>query len=349
MWSWDLWTQFETSPLRDIVDFCLGYRPIISDLLTVKLCDFKESVLYMQVLQMDRMTAAGGLQPRRLSSTPIKSPPRGALQRRSSVGRSGFAECKSSSMNSDAFVLRDDTLKNKVSIEDKEEQDSGREDRHGNSGVSSCGGSDFEDQEVVVKPPLFPSTLCFPAQSNQPYDKRSYQDEDSSRDSASEVTQDDDAESDSVLSNAESTLTEDKDGHQDRVVFDDNDTWNDLEDTVGGTPNDSRGVSKATANGIPPPERTLMRKVAVSKVVELDKGTVIGSTNQEPDPPPPSQLMTRLFPSLKPKAQNAPLAPPPPAAASVAPESKKPEVETGETNTCSLFNIITGISAFIFR
>lgn len=295
---------------------------------------FKESVLYLQVLQMDRLKAAKGLQPRRLSSTPIKSPPSAALRRCNSVGNSGFVKCKSSSMKSNVFVARDDALKNKVCMEDKEEQESQREDRHRNSDVSSCGGSDFEDQEVVVQPPLFPSTICFPTQSNQPYDKRSYQDEESGNESASEVPHDEELEGDSVLSNAESTLTEDKD--VDRVVFDDDDTWNDLEDSAVGTPNDSREVSKATASRISPVERTLLRKVAASKVVELDKGTVIGSANQEPDPPPASQLMTRLFPSLKPKAQNAPLPPPPLPAASVAPEPKKPDPETGEASSCSL-------------
>ncbi|XP_070770408.1 centromere protein J [Enoplosus armatus] len=297
------------------------------------------SSFVMKVLQMDRLQAARGPHPRRLSSTPIKSPPRGALQRCSSVGSSGGLARKSSSMNSEALVakMRDDALQNKVSFEDKEKLDSGREDKDENCDVSSCGGSEFEDQEVTVRPPLFPSTLCFPAQSNPPYDKRSYQDEDSFKDSASDMTQVDDEESDSVLSNAdESTLIEDKDRQKGRVVFDDNDTWNDLEDTAVGTANDSRGVcpvSKAIANGISPPERTLLRKVAVSKVVELDKGRLIGSANQEPDTPPPlppaSQLMTRLFPSLKPKAHNA-LLPPPPPAASVAPESKRPEEETGQ-------------------
>uniref|UniRef100_A0A3Q3XMZ8 Uncharacterized protein n=1 Tax=Mola mola TaxID=94237 RepID=A0A3Q3XMZ8_MOLML len=233
--------------------------------------------------------------PRRLSSTPIKSLPRGALQRCNSLGSSGFTECKGSSMNSDAFMVREDVLKKKVSIEDAEE------DKHTNSDVSSCGRSDFEVQEVVVNPPMFPSTLCFRAQSDHLYDKRSYQDEDSRRDSASEVTQDDDAESDSVLSDADSTLAEDR--QLDRVVFDDNDTWNDLEDTAVHIPNDSRGVSK----------RTLLRKIAVSKAAELDKGKTISSANQEPNPPPASQLMTKLFPSLKPKAQNVPLPPPHPA------------------------------------
>ncbi|XP_076603780.1 centrosomal P4.1-associated protein isoform X2 [Chaetodon auriga] len=292
------------------------------------------SSFVMKVLQMDQLQAARGLHPRRLSSTPIKSPPRAALRRCSSVGSSSCAY-KNGSMNSDVEVvkIRDDTLKNKVSIEDEEKQDSGREEEHNNSDVSSCGGSESKDQEAVVKPPLFPSTLCFPAQSDPPYDKRSYQDEDSFRDSASDVTQVDDGQSDSVLSNAdESTLIEDKDGQQGRVEFDDNDTWNDSEDTTIGTTNDSGGFSKATAKGISPPEQTLLRKVAMSKVVELDKGTVIGSAYQEPEPPPPppptSQLMTRLFPSLKPKSQNAPL--PSPPAASVALESKMADVETGQ-------------------
>lgn len=295
--------------------------------------------------QHRQLHGASGLHQRRLSSTPIKSPPRGALQRCSSVGSSGGMACKSTSVNSGAFVakMRDDTLKNKVSIENKLEHDSGRKEKHGNSDVSSCGGSEFKVQEVVVKPPMFPSTLCFPAPSNPPYDKRSYQDEDSCRDSASDVTGGDDGESDSILSNTDdSTLIEDKAGRQGRVVFDDDDTWNDLEVTAVGAAYDIRGVipvSKETANRLSPPERTVLRKVAVSKVVELDKGRVTGSANQEPDlPPPASQLMTRLFPSLKPKDQNAPL--PPPAVAFAAPESRKAEEETGETRDCSLLIVL---------
>ena len=277
-----------------------------------------------------QLHGAQGLHQRRLSSTPIKSPPRVTAQRCRSVGSSVDLLCKSSSVNSEAFVvkIRDDTLKNKVSTEAKEGQDSGREDKRENSDVSSCGASEFEDQKMAVKPPLCPSTFYFPAQPNPPYDKRSYQDVDCSR--ASDVTQD----GDSVLSDDESTVTGEQ---QQRVVFDDDDTWNDLEDTPVDPAGDSRGVSpvsKATANGVSPQERTLLRKVAVSKVVEPDKGTVIGSGNLEPGTPPPaSQLMTRLFPSLKPKAQNATL----PPATSVAPESKKPEEEKGETNCCNLY------------
>uniref|UniRef100_A0A3B4Z1W9 Centromere protein J n=1 Tax=Stegastes partitus TaxID=144197 RepID=A0A3B4Z1W9_9TELE len=246
-----------------------------------------------------KLQAARGLHQRRLSSTPIKSPPRDALRRCSSVGSS-----KNSSVISEGFVetIRDDALKARVSSGDKEREG---EDKRKISDMSSCSGSEFGDQEVVVK-----SSCCFPAPTNPPYDKRSYQDEDISRDLASDVAQEEDQQSD-VSNDDDSTVIEDKDSQQQRVVFDDDDTWNDLEDTAIGTANQSTEVSpvsKPAANRVSPPERTLLRKVAVSKVVELHKGPV----NLEPDPPPASQLMTRLFPSLKPKAQNAP-GPPPPA------------------------------------
>uniref|UniRef100_A0A3Q3R1Q7 Centromere protein J n=1 Tax=Monopterus albus TaxID=43700 RepID=A0A3Q3R1Q7_MONAL len=290
------------------------------------------SSFVMKFLQMDQqqrqLQAARGLHQGRLSSTPIKSPPKEVLQRPSSVDSGDDLLCKSSSVTLEAFVAKVgyDPLKNKVSIEDKEKQD---------SDVSSCGGSEFEDQEVAVKPPSFPSTICFPAQSNPPYDKRSYQDDDVCRGSASDVTQGDD-DSDGVLSNGdESTLIEEKDGPQGRVVFDDDDTWNDLEDPPVGPP--SRGFSPVSkASGISHPEQTLLGKVPVSKFVELDKDTVTSSAKLKLDPPPASQLMTKLFPSLKLGAQSAPL---PSPLASVAPESKRSEGDTGETNTCRFLSI----------
>ncbi|XP_063744384.1 centromere protein J isoform X2 [Eleginops maclovinus] len=255
------------------------------------------SSFVMKVLQMDLQHRR--LHPRRLSSTPIKSPPKATGQ-----GSSGVASGSDEAMNS--MKCDEDALIN--GITDKTELNDVREEKHEISDVSSC-DSEFEDQEVVVKPGLFPSTLCFPAQSNPPYDKRSYQDEDSCRDS--DVTQNEE-DSDSVLSNADdSTLIEDR--QRGGVVFDDDDTWNDLEDTAVATANESRGDSPVS-NGIPPPMQTLLRKVAASKVVELEKETEL---------PPASQLMTRLFPALKPKNPNAPLPPP-----SVASESKRPEEET---------------------
>ncbi|XP_029981433.1 centromere protein J isoform X2 [Sphaeramia orbicularis] len=280
------------------------------------------SSFVMKVLQMDReLQVAKGRHQRRLSSTPIKSPPRDAPQRHSSS--TACNEICSSSEDSDSQI-RDGMLKSKVGFNDKKQQDRERNDRHDHSNISSCGESEFEDQNAAVNSPSVPSTLCFPVQSNPPYDKRSYQDDDSCRDSASDVTQGDDAESDGVLSNTDNdTLTEGNDGQQGRIVFDDDDTWNDLEEAAG-TSCDSRGVvSKATGSGSSPPERTLLRKVAVSKVV----GTVT-LTNQEPDPlppPPTSQLMTKLFPSLKPKVQNTPV-----TVSSAAGESRKAEEEAGQ-------------------
>ncbi|XP_068186179.1 centromere protein J isoform X3 [Antennarius striatus] len=283
------------------------------------------SSFVMKVLQMDQIKAARGLHPRRLSSTPIKSPPKGGPGRGSSVDT-----CKSRSMNSEAFVVRDDTLKNKVSISENEEEESGREEEHGISDISSLSGSECEDREAEVKQLLF-ATTCFPAHVNPPYDKRSYQDEDGCRDPASHAAAAGDRESDGVFSDAdESTFTEDKDGQRDRVVFDDNDTWNDVDDTAIELSDDGGGICTEAASGISPRKRTLVRKVAVNKATELEKDTVVSSANQEPgppSPPPASQLMTRLFPSLKPKTQNAPLHPPSSAAAL---ESKRPEVETGQ-------------------
>lgn len=237
---------------------------------------------------MDRMRASQGLPPRRLSSTPVKSLPKGAPRRCSSLGSGEFEECKDNLLNSGAVAVRNSALKNKVSIEDAKEGQ--RVD------VWPCGRYE-EGQEVQTKPPSFP-------ESNQPYDRRSYQDDHS----ASEVSQSDEAEAKSIINTVESTLMED-----DRVVFDDNDTWNDQEDSVVA----AAGTSDATDRGSSPPAP--LRKVATT-----------ASTNQESVPPPASQLMTRLFPSLKPKAQNAPLSLPP------APETENPQEDTGEIDRCNL-------------
>ncbi|KAM9850620.1 centrosomal P4.1-associated protein [Aulostomus maculatus] len=266
------------------------------------------SSFVMKVLQMDqqqlRLQGVGGLHHRRLSSTPIKSPPRGEVKRCSDVGG------ESCSVDSQAFIatVRDDAPKD-VSVEHQEE------DEHP---PSSCGG--FEEQRVLVEPPLFPSTLCFPAPPDPPYDKRTYQDEDSCRDSVSVVTCGDDGESDGVLNDTDDSTLIEEEGRQGGVVFDDDDTWNDLEDAT---------VSTETENRISPPKPTVLRKVAASRVVEVDEAAVRSSASQEPGPPPPpppSQLMTRLFPALKPKTQSAPL---PSAVPSATPEPTKAEEETG--------------------
>ncbi|KAM9344385.1 centrosomal P4.1-associated protein isoform 2-T2 [Pholidichthys leucotaenia] len=272
------------------------------------------SSFVMKVLQMDQhhrqLQTAIGLHYRRLSSTPIKSPPKGVLQQPGNTRRNDGLVCESASVDSEACVVvtSNPRLQNQESIEDK------REDKQEMSDVSSSGGSG------VTK-----ISLCFPAPSNPPYDKRSYEDEDRCRDSASDGGPENTMESDAYFSTADgSTLIEDENGQQGGVVFDDDDTWNDLENTAIGTADESKEESpvfKPTVGGISPPERTVLRKVTESRVVEQDKGL-------EPVPPSASQLMTRLFPALKPKAQNALL--PPAPAAFTAPESKKPEDDTGQ-------------------
>lgn len=271
---------------------------------------------------MDRLNEARGLKPRRLSSTPIKSPPKSARQRCASLGSSGF-----SAVPRAANTAREEMPTEQMDQVNQvhKEEDDRVDEEHRNSDATSFCISDLEDEEVVVVDPAppFSSDLCFPTQPQQLYDRRSYQD--TSRDTASDETQDD--ESDGALSTAESTLTEDKDGRGAEVVFDDDETWYDPEDTPTVSPVRSEPAFEALSDRISPPERQLYRSAGASRAADASARP----TNQEPDAAatPPSQLMVKLFPSLKAKAQNAPLAPPPlpPNAASA---SKHSEMETGE-------------------
>lgn len=247
------------------------------------------------------MQAAQGLHQRRLSSTPIKSPPTKILQRSSSDGLTP----RSSSINSEASQRSEGTE---------------RQEDTGSEAVSSCVESETEDQEAAV--------ASFPAPSERPYNKWTYQNKDSGRDS--DVSQDGDEERDSVISNPdESTLMEDEEVEQGGVVFDDDDTWNDVDETLLHRPADSGRVSPVLHPNtvcVSPPIQTLVRKVAANKNVAF--------SNQEPNPPSPppaSQLMTKLFPSLNLKAQNAPLHPCP--ASSVAPQYEKQQNETSAINS----------------
>ncbi|MEQ2184534.1 hypothetical protein GOODEAATRI_008939, partial [Goodea atripinnis] len=214
-----------------------------------------------QVLHMDQQKrqAAIGLHKRRLSSTPIKLTSGSEPQKNGGVQHTDRSGCEG-----------------KVSDENEGRQESEEE----NKGDSS---SEFGDKEVRIK-----GTVCFSAPSNPTYDKRSYQDEasleDSSSNGAEEEEEEEEEESDSVSSNADgSTLIEDRDSQQRKVIFDDDDTWNDLEDTVCS---EVSPVPKLNASGVSPLEKTMLRKVAVSRAMELDKGP-------EAEAAPASQLMTR--------------------------------------------------------
>ncbi|KAM4731887.1 centrosomal P4.1-associated protein isoform 2-T4 [Anableps anableps] len=264
------------------------------------------SSFVMKVLHLDQQKryAAIGLHKRRLSSTPIKSTSGSDPQKSGGVQLTDESERQGISLESAASVgnMRVDALKSQVNGENGGGQES--EEQHKDE--ISDHGSEFGGKEVTIKGPV-----CFSAPSNPTYDKKSYQDEESLRDSASDGVEEDE-ESDSDASNADdSTLIEEGDGQRRKVIFDDNDTWNDLDDTAVSEESDCREVSpvpQLKASGVSPLETTMLRKVAVSRAVALD------DEGLETEPAPASQLMTRLFPSLKPKAQSAP--PPAPPAAS---------------------------------
>ncbi|XP_014863477.1 PREDICTED: centromere protein J isoform X1 [Poecilia mexicana] len=252
------------------------------------------SSFVMKVLCLDQQKrhSAIGLHQRRLSSTPIKSASESKPQKGGGVQLTDGSEREGISLESVASEgsMRGNALE---VTEGGRESEAPQDDE-----ISEFGGKEV--------------TVCFSAPCNPTYDKRSYQDEESL---GEEVEEDDDEESDGVASNADgSTLIEDGRDRQRKVVFDDDDTWN---DTAVTEDSDSRGVSpvpKLTAGRVSPLEKAVLRKVAVSRAVEPDEGP-------ESELAPASQLMTRLFPSLKPKAQSAP--PPAAPAAPAASENRK--------------------------
>nr|XP_057938983.1 centromere protein J isoform X3 [Doryrhamphus excisus] len=202
-----------------------------------------------KVLQMDqqnqKLLGVAGLHQRRLSSTPIKCPP--TREQRSSHG----GPCGGGGGHG--------AVQNKVRFDDGEDS-------------TSTADVDIKEPEASVSPPVSPGDLpsCFPVPPEPAYDRRSYQDEDAV------CQRSEDGESD-VISSIDSTLTEDKDAPPGQVVFDDEDTWSDLDDMA----------------------------VSVSDTVSTE------AANREPEAPP-SKLMVTLFPSLKPKTLNAPRPPCPP-------------------------------------
>ncbi|XP_051938314.1 centromere protein J isoform X2 [Hippocampus zosterae] len=161
---------------------------------------------------------------------------------------------------------------------------------------SSEAHDNVKETERIVDPPGFLSSVCYPVPSEPPYDKRSYQDDNGeSEDVVSSIGDDEDDDS--------STLEDDKDATPGQVVFDDDTTWNETDDTaVSIEPVDAEAANQASdvAPTLPPP--------------------------------PNSKLMMKLFPALKPKTQNAPL--PPPDITSTSPPDKtdnKPEQQVQST------------------
>ncbi|XP_031655120.1 centromere protein J isoform X3 [Oncorhynchus kisutch] len=271
----------------------------------------------LQVLQLDQqhpLHGSWGHHPLRLSSTPIKSPKPLPTKGIHSGGtsKSGLGTGTSSSESSGVSAVRAKEVVMREKGKAIEEEDEMRDRKqHEEICISFHSSSEFGDQEEVGRPPyqtIFPSNPwenTLPT-SSPSYDKRSYQDREGGSGQA-EGGRESDLD--------DSTLLEDREegDRKGRFVFDD-DTWNDLEvagrivedpiRTKGAATGNSHTLT-ITGNDVSPPERKLKRKVAGA---ELERVSIITAANQEPDPPPTSQLMARLFPSLKPKTQ----APPPP-------------------------------------
>ncbi|XP_029567722.1 centromere protein J isoform X3 [Salmo trutta] len=279
------------------------------------------SSFVMKVLQLDQqhpLHGSWGRHPRRLSSTPIKSPKPSPTKGIHSGGTSksglGTGTSSSESLGVSAVRAKEVVMREKGKATEEEDEMSDCK-QHEEICISFHRSSEFGDQEEVARLPyqtIFPSNPwenTLPT-SNPPYDKSSYQDREGGLGQA-EGGRESDLD--------DSILLEDREegDHKVRLVFDDDDTWNDLEEagrivedpirTKGAATGNSHTLT-VTGNDVSPPERTLKRKVAVAKGAKLERVSIITAANQEPDSPPASQLMARLFPSLKPKTQ----APPPP-------------------------------------
>ncbi|KPP69914.1 hypothetical protein Z043_111293 [Scleropages formosus] len=279
------------------------------------------SSFIMQVLQLDRQTNRGHQHFRRLSSTPIKS-----------TGSPQLAEAKSRVPVSTKDRGLQPGCGEKVSriggTDERGVLETDDEDATDASCRSSVVFGDpdnvTQQQEDLPSGVVLSSNPCFGVTSSTPYDKTSYQGGGSSGGLTS-------GQEHNSRGN-ESTLVEERHGNdEERFVFDDDDTWNDVEepedteeeeeDGDGNDP-EERCISDPSAwSDIP---SVLKRKVATVKGVEQEsRGFKVVEQELHDDkldhglePPPTSQLVAKLFPSLKPKAVcSVPAAEPPRTAA----------------------------------
>ncbi|XP_016365157.1 centromere protein J isoform X1 [Sinocyclocheilus rhinocerous] len=200
---------------------------------------------------------------RRLSSTPIKATSQSAVP---AVTPEPMLGPSAPVPPTNTAIQRDI-----ISIGLKEQRGFSEEETHekldDNSLSSNSGLQPFPN------PPI---THCFQVPTTLPYDKRTYQD----RDGASSPEEDER----SLSTNGDSTLIESRA----QLEFDDDDTWNDPEEESCCPAEES------------PSERALKRKVAFSKGVKPAGGSPHAVGNRK-EAPPTCQLVSKLFPALKPK------------------------------------------------
>ncbi|XP_023683356.2 centrosomal P4.1-associated protein [Paramormyrops kingsleyae] len=272
------------------------------------------SSFVMKVLQLDRQSR-GGHHNRRLSSTPIKS-----LERSQSAGTgcrppvcTGAVRLKPGTTGQ----TKSDNLKVKE-VQALTNTDATRASSHSSL---ELGDPDDTVREVVSPAePALHGHLSFPVPSGALYDRMSYQDRDT------DLDHNKGKESCEVEFNqhAGAILTENGEartvGH---IVFDDGDTWNDVEEagdleeeeeTAGDDDDDDdnetrMGDSDCVSIGAishVPSAGALKRKVAAVKGEE--RGLYPKEGDQVSSPPPTSQLVAKLFPSVKPKVKPGPAA-----------------------------------------
>lgn len=204
---------------------------------------------------------------RRLSSTPVKPPPKSSFPDHCLDDRTGLSRAHippvplvgSVEVIEGANTQTDEVITKCSGDVEVEESDS-----------SQCSDTVFHQPATV---PNLQEPFNFQV-SAPPYDKRSYQD----RDGAGSPEGDEESHRDSTLVDVRG-----------QVEFDDDDTWNEPE---------SSNCSPAKRGDLP--DRVLKRKIAISKGAELDHCSN-SPLDREPEPPRTCQLVAKLFPSLKPK------------------------------------------------
>ncbi|XP_053351807.1 centromere protein J isoform X1 [Clarias gariepinus] len=209
---------------------------------------------------------------RRLSSTPVKSPPKSSFPNHHLDEDTGLgkAHCPSvSPVNEIAVIENANTQPDEVITECSGDEEGEESDS------SLCSTTVFHQPAIA---PNLQGPFSFQV-SAVPYDKRSYQD----REGAGGSEEEEESHRDSTLVDARG-----------QVEFDDDDTWNEPETCSLAGMDDQ-------------PDKVLKRKVATSKGAELDRCSN-SPLYREPETPPTCQLVAKMFPALKPK----PCPPPPP-------------------------------------
>ncbi|XP_066562563.1 centromere protein J [Amia ocellicauda] len=265
------------------------------------------SSFVLKVLQMDQQEHRG----HRLSSTPVKSP-QPLKENPETSNKAGQSPLGSQTTRETGGFKQEEAEQAAKSEWDLKDQNNDPEDRGDESSAmdavcdhswqSDLDSEDLDDtlqdEKTLQEGKAGPSGL-YDSNALQ-YDRSSYQDGAIKHSFAAREC--------GYGSTDGLTTTGDKGtNNTNGFVFDDDDTWNDFNDTGNVEVEDiPRCPEVAHSESVSPTEkstsltdRALKRKVAAVKTAEAKSGD--GS-----EPPPTSDLIAKLFPSLKPKPKPAP-------------------------------------------